>query len=445
MGKNQEKSIELILNLISCCPQGVSMEEILGGVNPPIAKRTLQYYLLGLEKKGHLLAEGNARGRRYRIPLKPFGDFLTLSKIAKEIRESVAQPIGLRESVDYRRSFLDQYRPNETQYLPKSMQDKLLSMGKMDQERPAGTYAKQILHRLLIDLSWNSSRLEGNTYSLLDTEKLICSGQAAEGKGKKETQMILNHKAAIEFLVNSSENTEINRYTILNLHALLSDELLDDHSCGSLRKIPVAIQGSAYLPINIPQLVEECFEQILTTARAILNPFEQAFFLMVHLPYLQPFADVNKRVSRLAANIPFIRENLCPLSFVDVSEEIYIEGLLGVYEKNRVELFAEIFAWAYERSCTRYVAARERLGEPDPFRLRYRDLRKSFLAQIVRGQMEKQQAKNFVEEQAQNYVPKPDRQRFIDIVAGELLGLHEGNCARYGLCLNDYTLWRKRQ
>jgi Fic family protein len=146
--------------------------------------------------------------------------------------------------------------------------------------------------------------------------------------------MLLNHKAAIEILVEQADEIGFNRYTILNLHALLSDNLLpDSQACGRLRTIPVGITKTVYHPLAVPRLLEECFQHILDTAAAIANPFEQSFFAMVHLPYLQPFEDVNKRVSRLAANIPFIRHNLCPLSFVDVPEQAYIDGILGVYEQ----------------------------------------------------------------------------------------------------------------
>src|SRR5262249_26017565 len=142
--------------------------------------------------------------------------------------------------------------------------------------------------------------------------------------------------------------------------------------CGRLRTMPVGIGESVYLPIAVPQLLEECFRQILDKASIISDPFEQAFFLMVHLPYLQPFEDVNKRTSRLAANMPFIRENLSPLSFVDVPSRTYIDGLLGVYELNRIDLFRELFVWAYERSSNLYSTVRKTLGEPDPFRTQYR-------------------------------------------------------------------------
>ena len=113
--------------------------------------------------------------------------------------------------------------------------------------------------------------------------------------------MILNHKDAIEFLAGSAEEIGFNRHTILNLHALLANNLLaDPEATGRLRQIAVGIEKSAFHPLEVPQLIEEYFDQILTTADAITDPFEQAFFVMVQLPYLQPFDDVNKRVSRLS-------------------------------------------------------------------------------------------------------------------------------------------------
>ena len=260
-------------------------------------------------------------------------------------------PIQERHPTGYDREFLDRYRPNETFYLPSEVRRRLRERGRSpDAARPAGTYARKIHHRLLIDLSWSSSRLEGNTYSLLETERLLEHGDVGEDKSPLETQMILNHKAAIDLLVEQAEYVGFNRHTILSLHALLADNLLDPRACGRLRSIPVTIGGTPYHPLEIPQLVDECFSQILDTAAAIEDPFEQAFFALVQLPYLQPFEDVNKRVSRLAANLPLIRDNLCPLSFIDVPERDYIDGTLGVYELTRVELLRDVFCWACDRS-----------------------------------------------------------------------------------------------
>ncbi len=299
------------------------------------------------------------------------------------------------------------------------------------------------MNRLLIDLSWNSSRLEGNTYSLLDTQRLIELGEAAEGKTSTDAQMILNHKAAIEFLVESAEDVGFNRRTILNLHALLADNLLDDPTApGRLRREAVGIARSVYHPLVVPQLIEECFDQVLATAAAIRDPFEQAFFVMVQLPYLQPFIDVNKRVSRLAANIPLIRNNLAPLSFVQVPDETYTQGMLGVYELNRVDLLKDVFLWAYERSSARYAVLRQTIGEPDPFRMRHRAALRQVIGDVIRGPMDQKAAAAHIAAWAQDHMGQEDRARFVESAETELLALHEGNFARYQIRPSEFDAWR---
>ena len=185
----------------------------------------------------------------------------------------------MRSPVSYNRKFLDQYKANNTYYLSDYIRQHLAKIGGSNGNYPAGTYAKQIFNRLLIDLSWNSSRLEGNTYSLLETERLLKLSEISDGKDLKEAQMILNHKEAIEFLVDSANDIGINRRTILNLHAILSYDLLGDpEACGRLRSIPVGIGKSVYSPPGFPQLINECFQQILDIGSKIYDPFEQAFF-----------------------------------------------------------------------------------------------------------------------------------------------------------------------
>jgi hypothetical protein len=197
-----------------------------------------------------------------------------------------------------------------------------------------------------------------------------------------------------------------------------------------------------YTPLGVPQLIDECFQQIIDIASEIHDPFEQAFFLMVQLPYLQPFEDVNKRVLRLAANIPLILHNLSPLSFVDAPLPIYVQGLMGVYELNRIELLREVFVWAYERSCLHYSAKRKELGEPDPFRMRYRDLIRETVVNIVRNQMNRNAAVEFIKRSANESVPSEAKARFIEVVETEIMSLHEGNFARYRLRYSEYTAWR---
>lgn len=452
--------LEAILAIVAAHPEGVQAGTIHEALEPKLPPRMLQRRLALLVEQKRLIAEGRGRGRWYRLPGiagvarvteeddKPLavGEvYPPISPDGAAIKQAVRESIQNRRPVGYNRAFLDAYRPNETFYLPAQTRQHLLAIGRSpDDRRPAGTYARKIYSRLLIDLSWNSSRLEGNTYSLLDTERLLELGESAEGKDALEAQMILNHKAAIELLVEQADEVGFNRYTLLNLHALLSENLLaDPAACGRLRTIAVEIHGTVFHPLAVPQLIEEAFQQVLDTAAAVHDPFEQAFLVMVHLPYLQPFEDVNKRVSRLAANIPLIRGNLSPLSFVDVTERAYVDGILGVYELNRVELLHDVFVWAYERSCARYSAVRKSLGQPDPFRLRYRDLLAEVVADVVRSRKDKKNAASYIQQMARQRVKQEDAMRFIEIAETELMSLHEGNIARYRLRPSEYTAWRE--
>lgn len=446
---NKRTEEGLILKLLELFPQGANFKEIISALPQPFHVRKLQRRLKEMTHAGQIGAEGKTKGTVYyltkpSVTKKPSkGSNLILTQSAQEINVIIGKPLEERKSVGYRREFLDDYIPNSTFYLSESLRKKLFEIGSTTSDKyPAGTYARHIFHRLLIDLSWNSSRLEGNTYSLLETERLLEMGIEAEGKDLKESQMILNHKAAIEFLVESAELIDINSYTLLNLHALLADNLLADAACGRLREIPVGIGKSVYRPPSIPHLIKECFERVIVIAKQIIDPFEQAFFLMVQLPYLQPFEDVNKRTSRLASNIPLIKNNLCPLSFIDVPEEMYINGLLGVYELNRIELLRDVFEWAYERSCFLYSSARNILGEPDAFRMRYRNQIVKIISEIVGVGMNKHQAVEAIKQSASQEIPDKDQPRFIEIVERELQNLHGGSIARYRIKPAEYEAWK---
>ena len=454
-----QNELDAVLQAVAGFSEGAGIEEIRTALGGRVPRRTLQRRLALLVEQKRLTVKGRARASRYRLPViignvngvlpslkaDMRGEvYVPISPEGDAIRQAVREPIQNRRPVGYNRAFLDSYHPNDTFYLSSEIRQRLYEMGRSPEEQhPAGTYARQIFNRLLIDLSWNSSRLEGNTYSLLETELLLELGEVAEGKDALEAQMILNHKAAIELLVEQAAEVGFNNYTILNLHALLSDNLLaDPQACGRLRAIPVGIGGTVYHPLEVPQLIDECFRQILVTAIEIEDPFEQAFFVMVHLPYLQPFEDVNKRVSRLAANIPLIRRNFCPLSFVDVPDRAYIDGTLAVYELNRVELLRDVFVWAYQRSCARYSAVRQSC-DPDPFRLRYRAQIREFVAKVVQDCLDKRAAVGWIAEKAAAEIPADNRDRFIEIIETELISLHEGNIARYHLRPAEFKTWKQ--
>ena len=435
---------------------GATSAEIEAALTGNVKRRTLQYRLKRLMDVGRVIREGDDRWARYRVPGGPPAPApaetvadeaaVSLSPEGKEMLAHLRQPLSARAPVGYNREFLSAYQPGETFYLPEAARVRLAEIGArtVRGQEPAGTYARQILSRLLIDLSWNSSRLEGNTYSLLDTKRLIEFGQEAEGRDRLEAQMILNHKDAVEFLVGNAADIGFNRYTILNLHAILANNLLaDQRAAGRLRHIVVGIDGSVYHPPETPQLVEECFDQLLATADAITDPFERSLFVMAQLPYLQPFDDVNKRVSRMAANIPFIKANLSPLSFTDLPRGLYTHATLAVYELNRIELLRDVFIWSYERSAARYAAVRQSLGEPDPFRLQYRDALRAVVAEVVRGRMDRRTAATHVESWATGHVEEGDRSVFREVAETELLGLHEGNFARYAIRPAEFAAWQQ--
>jgi len=451
MSKKLKEELENLIQLVAHHPEGVSIKELLNSLAFPTPKRTLQYRLSNLVKTGVLKNEGIGRNSKYyvtetleTIDIPTRTSIIPFSTEAQKLQKLISTPVQMRQHISYQREFLDSYEPNKTFYLSQPILEKLFKIGNgVEKGRPAGTYARKIYQRLLIDLSWNSSRLEGNTYSLLETEKLLETGEEAVGKNRMDTQMILNHKEAIEFIVDMAEEIDINRFTILNIHGLLSNNLLlDSKACGRLRTIPVKIGKSVYHPVEVPQLIEEYFQLIIQKASAIKNPFEQSFFLMIHLPYLQPFQDVNKRVSRLAGNIPFIRENLSPLTFVDVPESDYIQGLLAIYELNRIELFRDVFVWAYERSASLYVATLEALGQPDPFRVRYRDLIRRAVHNIVQQKMNKLEGSEFIFRLANENVPLEDQNRFIEIAEIEVSSLHEGNFARFRIRPSEFFDWQ---
>lgn len=388
-------------------------------------------------------APPNPEARGPAVTTAQEGD-IPISESGERIQQAVQRARGNKTPIGYNPDFLDQYTPGDTWYLPEALRARLTDLGRTAyMNQPAGTYARDIMQRLIIDLSYGSSRLEGNRYSRIDTEELIRGGQAASGASDRDRQMILNHKAAIEFLVENASEIGFNRYTVSGLHAFLAENLLENRDDeGRLRTRPIAIGASVYTPSAIPQVIEERFDTILRKAEAIPDPVEQSFFVMVHLPYLQPFIDVNKRTSRLAANIPLIKSNLCPLSFVDVPEKTYAEGMLGIYENTDVSLIRDVFTWAYERSCAQFKVLREAMGDPDPIRLNYRMELRGLVGDIVRAGEWPTDTQLYTRAEAYA-IPEIDRSAFALSARRDLESLRPDILARYYLRISEFESWSK--
>ncbi len=460
---------------------GLPLQALLADM-PEVPRRSAQRWLAQLVDAGWLNTTGRARATRYHLAkrdLDPLSGVLgsasvasrsvasrlvrpdtpalvmrepeaslteiPLSAQAQEVLQLVSKPLAKRTKATYNPTLLEQYQPNTTEYLPAHTRERLMAQGQVyAQARAAGTYARDLANRLLIDLSWNSSRLEGNTYSLLETERLLALGTASDDKTDIDTQMILNHKVAIEFMLDNATEIGFTRYTLMNLHAMLADNLLaNPAACGALRKMPVWIGQSRFSPIDAPQQIDHWFDLFLTKAQAIENPFEQALFALVHIPYLQAFEDVNKRTARLAANIGFFKHNLCPLSFVDMPQVRYVQAMLGVYELGRIDLLRDLFVWAYLRSCARYNNYLQVVSAPDPLRVKYRSLIHNTVAHIVSATHHKTSAIAYIRQCAKADVEPSDQARFIEVVETQLMSLHEGNMARYGIKPAQFEIWLK--
>lgn len=425
----------------------------LQSVLPKISRRTLQRVIAGAIQETRLLATGAGKATRYHLAPSSIAMLeskqtnsktkapplqIKWSTAAQESIDYILQPLKDRKPVGYQQSLLEAYVPNQTSYLSKETCAALEMMGRAHHSthKPtlAATVAKNVLSRLLVDLSWASSQLEGNTYSLLDTQRLLELGQSKRGTDSFETQMILNHKQAIEYLVLPDKPHKLSTRTLFDLHAMLSDGLLPNpQDGGRIRLGIVGIGQSTYHPLGLPAQLERLLGEIVTTANQIHSPVEQALFLMVHLPYLQPFADVNKRTSRLAANVPLVIANLCPISFLGVERDAYSKAVLAIYELLDPTPMTELFEAAYMRSCYEYMAVEQQLIAPDPLRTKYRKELTVVVCQIVRRQATP----------IPDTLDSKDQAAFVAIVQKELTGLTTGNAIRFGLRPLEVEEWRK--
>jgi hypothetical protein len=453
---------ERILAVLAGTDRDMSPNEINRGIGGYLKPHTIRDRLRDLVADEKIVRTGTKRGTKYRIietlgtriranlprqgsDTKREGAF-PISQPAKEVYKYVTSPLSDRINVGYQRDFLDEYHPNETSYLNEEEKTTLLALGQVENQAHTGDSFAQKLHdRVLTDLSFNSSRLDGNSYSLLEAETLIKEGTPAEGKNIHEKLTILNHKNAVSFLLEPSEQIRLNRFVIFNLHAYLSENLLGSPAAeGRLRTraMRVDIDQSVYVPTSIPTLIDECFEIILEKARQIEDPFEQAFFLLVQLPYLQPFEGDSRPVSRLAANIPMLRQKLRPLSFIDVPERLYIQALLGVYELADVTLLKDVFLWAYRRSALHNKAIQESLPPPESISIRYRELIQKCVRELVESKTPQALAAPAIAWLFGKDVNDDERNELTHVIQQELSALHESTIASYEVSLDDFNQWK---
>jgi hypothetical protein len=208
----------------------------------------------------------------------------------------------------------------------------------------------------------------------------------------------------------------------------------------------VGIGRSTYIPIDNSHFLQECFDLFIEKLNAIADPFEQSLFSIVHLSYLQAFEDVNKRTARLVANIPLVRENLRPLSFMDVDQTAYVSALLGVYEKADISLIRDLYVWAYDRSSKQYTAVQQSMGEPNLLKLQYRttiqEIVRSIILEKIPGDRIVRKIRDLIEA---SDMPEEKRAELINLIETEIISLHNGNVARFKVRPSEFQAWKEMQ
>lgn len=423
----------------------ISLHELLGKLGNTYTERSVRRWLAEMIKEGLVEKLGDKRGTRYKIirdsqHVEPTRS--CFSSKSKKILKQIRLPLYERVPIIYMDDWFDAYQPNHSFYIPLELRLQLHKVGKRSTlSAPAGTYARQIFNRLLIDLSYNSSRLEGNTYSLLDTQKLILEGASPEGKLDDEKTMILNHKEAIRYLVDTAPRVKIDKETICTLHFLLSDGLLEvARHAGKVRDHGVRIGGSVYIPFEDPKQLEVRLDRVVKKAALIKDPYEQSLFLLIHISYLQAFADVNKRTARLSANIPLIKNNLVPLSFNDVERHDYTSAMIAVYELQDTHPILDLYVFSYLRTCAMYDSTVKTISF-DEIRVRYRQQRRGVISDIITHNLVGRAMLKYISTQTSKLVKKEDQASFIEDVMEDLKEINEIRIVGLGITKDQLKNW----
>lgn len=313
---------------------------------PNVARR-----ISGLTEKGFIERTGSGPQTRYVINERRVAEvYLRTDRV-------------LRTKKPFDIALIRDYKPGHSRLMPVETAEDLRRVS--DATIKAGNTINQVVfRRYLVDFAWASSKMEGNTYSLLETQSLLENNTPAPEKSPSETQMLRNHAEAIEYVIGNAQDLECTPYVIRGIHALLSKGLLSSPADeGRIRQSAVAIGDSVYRPAAMPQVLEEGLHLITEKALAITDPYEASMFLLTQISYLQPFMDANKRTARVAANIPLLKAVLCPMSYYGMDDETYIKGLIAYYETNTSVLLADSYRQGYRAAAERYRSYGEHLSD----------------------------------------------------------------------------------
>ena len=310
---------------------------------------TLKRMIAAGIKAGDIVAEGKARATRYR--LSPQAQLLMPLNLdtyfAFEVDERQVQSSYNFELINGLLAETRLFSDKEQSHLDALQDEFRQHVGELTDNE----YRKE-MERLGIDLSWKSSQIEGNTYTLLETERLLRESKTAEGKTREEAVTLLNHKDALSFVLDNPDYLkELTVSHIEDIHQLLTKDLSIDKG---LRRHRVGITGTNYHPLDNEFQIREAMRDACELINSKSNIFEKALLTLVLLSYIQPFSDGNKRTARITSNAILIANDYCPLSFRSVDSIDYKKAMLIFYEQNNLYAFKQIFMEQFEFAVKEY-------------------------------------------------------------------------------------------
>jgi Fic/DOC family protein len=340
----KQKIIDFIQKVGEC-----SSKEVLEGAGVSVSYATLKRLLSSLVSENLVSTKGNGKGTKY---------FISRAY-------QVIQPIDME---NYFKNEIDERKINEDfnfAIINDTLVDanvftdmELIGLLEIQDKFKKNIFQfsdseyKKEFERLAIDLSWKSSQIEGNTYSLLETEKLLKEKETASGKTKEEATMLLNHKEALDFIIDNPDY--LNPLSVSNIedvHSILVKELDVKRN---LRKRRVGILGTNYRPLDNEFQIAEALQDTCNLINNKESVFEKALLALVLISYIQPFMDGNKRTARIVSNAILMNENYCPLSFRTVDSIYYKKAMLLFYEQNNISNFKKIFIDQFEFAVNTY-------------------------------------------------------------------------------------------
>ena len=329
--------------------QPSTRDEIARGIAFEGSDATLKRAIASLVGNGDIIVTGKARATRY--SLSPQAHLLMPLNLdtyfAKDVDERQVQTYFNFQLIRDQLPAVELFTEDERKHLNELQQ----MFRKHVDEMTVNEYKKE-MERLGIDLSWKSSQIEGNTYSLLETERLLRESKTAEGKTKEEAIMLLNHKDALRFILDNPDYLQLLSLShIEDIHALLTKDLSVDKG---IRHRRVGITGTNYHPLDNEFQIREAIHDTCELINGKDNVFEKALLTLVLLSYIQAFSDGNKRTARITSNAILIANGYCPLSFRTVDSVDYKKAMLIFYEQNNLFAFKQIFMQQFEFAVSEY-------------------------------------------------------------------------------------------